>query len=72
MSVIHVNKTTKEKISHCSWLNHFCNFKKKYIFNLDSEENAVFFFKYMWLLYTMCAGFFMCSTVVFFCPFACN
>ncbi len=33
-----------EKISHCSWLNLFCNFnKKKYIFNLHSKEYAVFY-----------------------------
>ncbi len=44
LSVNHVNQTTREKISHCSWLNHFCNFnKKKYILYLDSEEYAVFF-----------------------------
>ncbi len=39
LSVIHVNQTTKERKSH------FCNFnKKKYIFNLHSEEYVAFLY----------------------------
>ncbi len=46
-----IKQQKRKKIYNCSLLNHFCNFNKKYIFNLHSEEYAVFL--YIWLLYTI-------------------
>ncbi len=49
----------QERKSHCSWLNHFCNFnKKKYILYLDSEEYAVFFFTCDYFI--QCMQHFLC------------
>ncbi len=45
-----IKQQKRKKIYNCSLLNH-CNFNKKYIFNLHSEEYAVFL--YIWLLYTI-------------------
>ncbi len=46
-------KQQREKISHCSWLNNFNYFHKKY--KLQSKEYAVFL--YIWLLYTKYVAF---------------
>ncbi len=70
LSVIHVNqKNKREKISHSSSLDHFCNFNKKnYIFKFNSEEYTVFL--YIWLLYSMYVEFliylFDCSSLSIF------
>ncbi len=55
----------QERKSHCSWLNHFCNFNKKYILYLDSEEYAVFFLHVI-TSYNVCSTFYVFYWSVFF------
>jgi len=46
----------------CSSNNHFCIFQKnKCIFNLHSEDYAVFFFIHLITLYKLCSNSILCS-----------